>query len=93
MTNLLDFELFKNQKELDKDYNEYLGHCNKYFGTDVTPTGIFKRLYFATRYLEGTSNGYRVFSKLGLSDIEYKKGVILFCDWLQQIIDDLKGDL
>lgn len=89
---ILNFELFKDQKKLDKEYTEYMAHCNRYFGTDVTPDGIFKRLYFATRYLEGTVNGYTIFTKLGLSDAEYKKGTQIFCDWLEDIVKNLRGE-
>lgn len=86
---ILDFELFKNQKQLDKEYFAFMNHCNKFFGTDVSPQGVFKRLYFATRYLEGTANGYSIFTKLGLTDEEYSKGTELFCSWLEDIINNL----
>lgn len=89
---VLNFELFKNQKELDNEYSKFLNHCNKYFGTNVSPEGVFKRLYFATRYLEGTVNGYKIFTMLGLTKEEYDKGTKLFCDWLEAIIKDLKND-
>ena len=90
MNNILDVELFKNQKQLDKDYFNYMGHCNRYFGTDVSPDGMFRRLYFATRYLEGTVNGYSVFTKIGINDEEYQKGTELFCSWLEDIIARLR---
>jgi len=88
---IINFELFKNQKQLDKEYTAFMNHCNKFFGADVSPEGIFKRLYFATRYLEGTVNGYKVFTIMGLADEEYNKGTELFCDWLEQIIKDMGG--
>lgn len=87
---VIDFELFKDQKKLDKEYFAFMNHCNKFFGGDVTPTGVFKRLYFATRYLEGTVNGYSLFTKLGITDEEYNKGTQLFCDWLEDIINTLR---
>lgn len=90
---ILNFELFKDQKKLDKEYFAYMNHCNKFFGTDVTPQGLFKRLYFATRYLEGTVNGYTIFSKLGITEDEYKKGTMLFCDWLEDIVRILKEEI
>lgn len=89
---ILNFELFKNQKELDNEYTKFLNHCNKYFGTDVSPEGIFKRLYFVTRCLVGTVNGYKIFSLCGLSDKEYKKGTLLFYDWLEAIVKDLRDE-
>lgn len=90
MNNILDFELFKNQKQLDKDYFNYLVHCNSYFDKELSAEEMFKRLYYATRYLEGTVFGYTIFTKLGLSDAEYQKGTELFCSWLEDIIARLR---
>ena len=87
---IIDFELFKDQKKLESEYSAYMVHCNKYFGQGVSPNEIFKRLYFAARYLEGTVNGYMLFSKLGLSDVEYRRGVKLFASWLQEIVNKIK---
>ena len=89
---IVDFELFKNQKQLDKEYSAFMNHCNKFFGADVSAEGVFKRLYFATRYLDGTVNGYSVFGKLGLTDDNYKTGTELFCAWLEEIISNLRGE-
>lgn len=89
---IIDFELFKNQKTLDKEYDKYCSHCNKWFNTDVSPTGIFKRLYFAMRYLEGSVRGYNVFKVMCLDDPEYEKGILLFADWLESIVKDLRGE-
>lgn len=90
--NVVNFELFKNQKQLDNEYEVFMRYCNKFFGSDVSASGVFKRLYFATRYLEGTVNGYTIFTTLGLSDAEYQKGTELFCDWLEDIVKNLRGE-
>ena len=87
---VIDFELFKDQKILDKEYATYISHCNSYFGDAVDPFSLFKRIYFATRYLEGTVNGYKFLGKLGLTDEEYETGTKIFCLWLEAIIKDLE---
>jgi len=89
---IINFELFKDQKNLEKEYDKYCAYCNKYFGTDVTPLGIFKRLYFAMKYLEGSVRGYNVFKMMCLDDPEYEKGILLFADWLESIVKDLRGE-
>jgi hypothetical protein len=44
------------------------------------------------KYLEGSVRGYNVFKMMCLDDPEYEKGILLFADWLESIVKDLRGE-
>lgn len=90
--NVLDFEAFKHSKSWDDEYPKYIGHQEKYFGTSIIPETLYKRLYYAIRYLEGVSNNFWIMAQLGLNmnPIELKKGKQIMIEMLEGIIERLK---
>lgn len=89
---ILNFEQFRGQRELDKDYPKFLGSAEKIFEGKFTPEAMMKRLYYTLRYLEGHINGLSMLWLLAGVDMEeQKRGVKLIIDWLEDIIENLKG--
>ena len=89
---ILNFEQFRGQRELDKDYPKFLGYAERIFEGKVTPEAMMKRLYYTLRYLEGHINGLSMLWILAGVDMEeQKRGVKLIIDWLEDIIENLKG--
>lgn len=89
---ILNFEQFRGQRELDKDYPKFLGNAERIFEGKFTPEAMMKRLYYTLRYLEGHINGLSMLWLLaGLDMEEQKRGVKLIIDWLEDIIENLKG--
>lgn len=89
---ILNFEQFRGQRELDKDFPKFLGNAEKTFEGKVTPEAMMKRLYYTMRYLEGHINGLSIlWLCFGTDMAEQKRGVKLIIDWLEDIIENLKG--
>lgn len=89
---ILNFEQFRGQRELDKDYPKFLGNAEKTFEGKVTPEAMMKRLYYTLRYLEGHINGLSIlWLCFGVTMDEQQRGVKLIIDWLEDIIANLKG--
>lgn len=91
---ILNFEQFRGQRELDKDYPKFLGYAETIFEGKVTPEAMMKRLYYTLRYLEGHINGLSIlWLCFGVTMEEQQRGVKLIIDWLEDIIANLKGFL
>ena len=53
---------------------------------------MMKRLYYTLRYLEGHINGLSMLWLVaGVTMEEQQRGVKLIIDWLEDIIENLKG--
>lgn len=89
---IVQFEAFKNAKAWDDEYPKYVVYQEKYFGSRIQPDDLYKRLYYAIRYLEGVSNNFWIMAQLGLNmnPIELKKGKQIMIEILEGIIERLK---
>lgn len=89
--NVIDFELFKGQKELDNLYSKYLGNVERTFDSKTSPRSMLQRLYYTIRYLEGTINGLDLLFLLTRQDMaSQKEGINYMISWLEDIIARLK---
>ena len=91
MGEVINFELFKGEKELDKDFPKFLENVEMTFNAKTTPESMFKRIYYTLRYLEGHLRAINTMRKLGISIPLDKRGKQLLIDWLDNILDQLKG--
>ncbi len=88
---ILNFEQFRGQRELDKDYPKFLEYAERIFEGKLTPEAMMKRLYYTLRYLQGHINGLTIlWLCLGATMEEQKRGVKLIIDWLEDIIESLR---
>lgn len=93
-SNVVQFELFKNQKALDKEYPIFLSICEKFFKSKATPEAMLKRLYYTMRYLEGHINGLGILLLLtNMSMEDQKAGIKHIISWLESLLLDLKDIL
>lgn len=90
--NVVIFEAFKNAKQWEDDYPQFLGKVEQCFGAKTDPESMCKRLYYAVRFLEGVVNSYLIFSILGvnLNDESNKRGRKYLIEWLEEILKNLK---
>lgn len=91
MGEVINFELFKGEKELDKDFPNFLANVEMTFDAKTTPDSMYKRIYYTLRYLEGHLRAIKTMRKLGISIPFEKRGKQLLIDWLDNILDQLKG--
>ena len=95
--NILNFEFFKGQKELDEDYPKFLGNAEKTFNKETNPESMLKRLYYTLRYLEGHIRGLEILGILHKKQTGEKfvldpKGNRYIIDWLDEMLNKLKGN-
>lgn len=90
MGDVIQFEAIKNGKQWEDEYPKFLGHIEKYFGTKTDPGTMFKRMYYAIRFLEGVVNSFMIFSLMGIPIEENKRGKQFLIEWLEDIVDKLK---
>lgn len=78
---ILNFEQFRGQRELDKDYPKFLGNAEKIFEGKITPESMMKRLYYTLRYLEGHIRSLSILWLLtNMTMDEQQRGVKLIID-------------
>ena len=89
---IVQFETFKHAKAWDDEYPKYVVYQEKYFGSRIQPDDLYKRLYYAIRYLEGVSNNFWIMAQLGLNmnAADLKKGKQHMIEALEGIIERLK---
>ena len=89
---VIEFEHFKNEKKLEQEYLKFLSYTKKYF-KDYSEPEIFKRMFFITRYIEGTINAFNmILIARGASKFEdNKRGIRYLIQFLESIIQDLKS--
>ena len=90
--NILDFEQFKGEKELEEFYPVFLGNVERTFNGRTSPKALFQRLYYTLRYLEGNLRTFQIFPVIGITtDIENDRGKKFLIEWLESMLNDLKG--
>lgn len=95
--NILNFESFKGQKELDEDYPTFLVNAEKTFNKETSPDSILKRIYYTLRYLEGHIRAIEILGVLHkkqtgkdfLLDVRGNRYII---DWVEDILKKLRGE-
>lgn len=96
MSNLINFEQFKQTKQHSNDfehnYNKFLTHVNKFTGIPSSYSKALEVLYYTLRYLEGTVNAMSIMGLLNIpmsrTDLEEGKKTVI--TWLEEIIEDIK---
>ena len=88
--NVIQFEPFKHARDWDKDYPKFLGNAEKCFSAKTDTEQTMKRLYYATRYLQGIANAVFVFNILGIDCEELKRGKKYIIALLEDLIMRLK---
>ena len=89
---IIEFEHFKNEKKLEQEYLKFLSYTEKYF-KDYSESEIFKRMFFITRYIEGTINAFNmILIAIWASKFDHnKRGIKYLIQFLESIIQDLKS--
>ena len=90
MSNVVEFESFKGQKELDEDFPIFVGYAEKCFGAKTDPEAMFQSFYYTLRYLEGHLRALWVFDMLGIDAEMSARGKKFLIDWLEGIVEELK---
>ena len=90
MGKVINFELFKGEKELDKDYDKFLANAEKIFAPKTDPATMFKRIYYTLRYLESHLRAINTLNQLGVPILLDKRGKEIIVDWMKDILSKME---
>lgn len=90
MGKVINFELFKGEKELDKDYDKFLANAEKIFAPKTDPMTMFKRIYYTLRYLEGHFRAINTLNQLGVPILLDKRGKEIIVNWMKDILKQME---
>lgn len=90
MDNIVNLEDYRKCQDLEKEYQQFLVHVNKYVGIPTSTPELCKCFYYIIRYLEGTVNCFETLSLInGETEISGQLRHHL-STWLDEISNSLK---